>query len=98
VPATGFAFGVERLTALLADTGAFERTALRSRQYRFNDASADVLAVPRRNPGTASGYLRAHAAADRRMRRVDVWVGDQTDEVTLHAYTAARGIREVVWC
>lgn len=98
VPATGFAFGMERLAVLLAATGAFDTPAVRTEHYRFDAPSADQLVVPGTDPGTVVGYLRARAAADRRRHRVDLWVGSTAtpDEVT--AYARARGIRDVVWC
>ncbi|WP_424217795.1 ATP phosphoribosyltransferase regulatory subunit (plasmid) [Streptomyces sp. BI20] len=98
VPATGFAFGVERLTLFLERTGLFDRPTTATRQYRFSPAPADVLAVPRHDPGTVDAFLRAHRGADRRLRRVDVWLDRDNDPETVGAYAAARGITEVTWC
>jgi len=98
VPATGFAFGMERLAVLLAVIGAFDTPAVRTETYRFDTPSADQLVVPEGDPGTVSGYLRARAAADRRRHRVDVWVGDTAEPIDVTAYARARGISEVIWC
>lgn len=98
VPATGFAFGMERLAALLAAAGAFDHPAVRTEHYRFDAPSADQLVVPDGDPGTVAGYLRARAAADRRRHRVDVWVGDTADPGEVESYACARRISEVVWC
>ena len=98
VPATGFAFGVERLAVLLAATGAFDTPAVRTEHYRFDAPSADQLVVPDGDPGTVAGYLRARAAADRRRHRVDVWVGDTAEPAEVESYAHARGISDVVWC
>ena len=98
VPATGFAFGMERLTVLLAAAGAFDTPAVRTEHYRFDAPSADQLVVPDGDPGTVAGYLRARNAADRRRHRVDVWVGDTAEPGEVAAYARARGIGDVVWC
>jgi histidyl-tRNA synthetase len=98
VPATGFAFGMERLAVLLAAAGAFDTPAVRTEHYRFDAPSADQLVVPDGDPGTVAGYLRARNAADRRRHRVDVWVGDTAEPGEVAAYARARGIGDVVWC
>jgi histidyl-tRNA synthetase len=99
VPSTGFAFGVERLQALLADLGVFDNPAsARAAVYRFDAASAEALLVPRGDAGSVDGYLRARACADRSRRRVDVWVGDRQDHATVADYAQAHGIGQVEWC
>lgn len=97
IPATGFAFGMERLAVLLTATGAFNLPTQRTTCYRFDDAAADQLLVPTDGAGTVAGYLRARAAADP-AKRTDIWVGDQADPNQIHAYATARGISQVTWC
>lgn len=97
IPSTGFAFGIERLLTMLADIGVFDRAAVHSIQHRFDDSSAEVLLVPRKDTATVAGYLRARREADRRLRRVDIWVGEN-DRDAIAGYAAARGIGEVNWC
>ncbi|NUU23160.1 MAG: hypothetical protein HOV68_16855 [Streptomycetaceae bacterium] len=97
VPSTGFAFGVERLLAVLDEIGAFDRPRPVSTTYRFDAASAEQLVVPRPRSGVA-GYLRAHLQADRRIRRVEVWTGDDPSRDAVDAYMEARGIKAVQWC
>ena len=99
VPSTGFAFGVERLQALLVDLGVFDRPApVRAGTYRFDDASAESLLVPGGEAGSVGGYLRARAGADRLAGRVDVWVGDRRDPAAVAAYARAHSIGQVDWC
>jgi histidyl-tRNA synthetase len=97
VPATGFAFGMERLAALLAGLGAFDVPAQRQVEYRFDHAAADQLLIPTQDAGTVAGYLRARAAATPG-KRTDIWVGEAASEEQVAAYASARGIGEVIWC
>jgi histidyl-tRNA synthetase len=97
VPATGFAFGLERLAALLASLGVFDVPAQRQVEYRFDHAAADQLLVATSGAGTVAGYLRARAAITPG-KRADIWVGDPVTEERIAAYAAARGIGEVIWC
>lgn len=97
IPSTGFAFGIERLMAMLTDIGVFDRPAVRSVQHRFDNSSAEALLVPRNDTATVTGYLRARREADRRLQRVDIWVGEN-DQDAIDRYAAVRGIGEVDWC
>ncbi|WP_322763009.1 ATP phosphoribosyltransferase regulatory subunit [Frankia sp. Cr2] len=100
VPSTGFAFGVERVVATLAELGVFTGSAARTTVDRFDPASAEILLVPPGGQGPVAGYLHARAAADRLRpdRRVDIWVGDTADPTRIAGYTAARHISEVRAC
>lgn len=98
VPSTGFAFGIERLASLLGSLGVFTGPpVVRSVRYRFDEASAEVLLVPRCDGSRFWAYLAARAAVGRSKGRTDIWVGED-DRTAIDDYARARGITEVQWC
>lgn len=91
VPATGFAFGVERLVHLLDRLGLLGADRRAVRVIGLSDAPADILLAP---PPTAAGYLSAvRAAAPERAagRAVDIYLGEPN---RWKEYAQARGIAE----
>jgi len=91
VPATGWAFGVERLVDVLDQLELLgdERSAMTT--VSLGQASADLLVVP--GPD-ATGYVKASRVAAKHRdggRCVDIYVGDQ---VGWRRYASARGIAE----
>ncbi|MCX9190149.1 hypothetical protein C3Y87_01715 [Carbonactinospora thermoautotrophica] len=100
VPSMGFAFGVERLTEVLASLGILSGHAERPRTvFRFAAGSAERLLVPAYDDPIVA-YLAAWEAArqPREQERVDIYVGDDTSSQAVAAYARQRGIPEVAWC
>ncbi|MEV6980123.1 ATP phosphoribosyltransferase regulatory subunit [Sphaerisporangium sp. NPDC051017] len=92
VPATGFAFGVERLVHLLDRLGLLGSDRSAGATMSMARAVADVLVIPQ--SATADGYREAaEVAAKYRAagRAVDIYLGDPAHEV---AYATARGITQ----
>jgi histidyl-tRNA synthetase len=92
VPATGFAFGVERLVELLDYLDLLTHQHQSVTTIGLHESPAHVLLVP--GP-TADGYLSAVrvAASDRAAgHAVDVYLGEPDQWA---AYAAARGIRRI---
>jgi len=96
VPCTGFAFGVERVAAVLEALDLFGDPTTTSTRHDFSDSSADVLALPLRDPSAVAGYLatRDKVQAQRQNFRVDIYVGDDADEESVAGYARARGISQ----
>jgi histidyl-tRNA synthetase len=96
IPCTGFAFGVERVAAVLDALDLLSGPIMTSTRHDFGDSSADVLAVPARDPGAVAGYLatREKVAEQRQSARVDIYVGDDADEEQVARYARARGIAQ----
>ncbi len=91
VPATGWAFGVERLVDVLDQLELLGDDRSATATVSLGQASADLLVVP--GPD-ASGYVNASRVAAKHRdggRRVDVYVGDP---VKWRHYASARGIAE----
>ncbi|MGH8952971.1 MAG: ATP phosphoribosyltransferase regulatory subunit [Acidimicrobiia bacterium] len=91
VPATGCAFGVERLVDVLDQLELLGDDRSATATVSLGQASADLLVVP--GPD-ASGYVNASRVAAKHRdggRRVDVYVGDP---VKWRHYASARGIAE----
>ncbi|MGH8900104.1 MAG: ATP phosphoribosyltransferase regulatory subunit [Egibacteraceae bacterium] len=93
VPATGFAFGVERLVHLLErlDLLGVERSVTEA--VNLSAASADVLVIPPAAPG---GYLAAARAADdvrSAGRSADIFVGGLRDG--WQRYATARQVKDI---
>lgn len=93
VPSTGFAFGVERLIALLDQLNLLSEGTGAVSQTTLANSSADVLIVP--PSGDKSFAPATTLAQDYRAKgkRVDVYVGD---EDSIRDYAAARRIVEVL--
>jgi histidyl-tRNA synthetase len=89
VPATGFAFGVERLVAVLDGMHLMGTENTAADVISLRVGSADLLIVPEQG---SQGYRKAAAtAAERRAegKRVDVYLGDREYAA---AYASSRGI------
>lgn len=89
VPATGFAFGVQRLVHLLDHLGLLGEHRRALRTITLGSEPADVLVVP---PSSTTGYVDAVALAteERAAGQVaDVYVGEPGRWAQ---YAAARGI------
>ncbi|MCP2257472.1 Histidyl-tRNA synthetase [Streptoalloteichus tenebrarius] len=91
VPATGFAFGVERLVHLLESLHLLGPGRSTVTSIGLHPGSAEVLLVPAASTG---GYLEAaRAAAEHRAagRAVDIYLGAPEN---WRDYALARGIRQ----
>ncbi len=91
MPATGFAFGVERLVHLLDRLGLLTAERSMVRSIGLKAASADVLLVPSPTP---AGYLSAVRAASSERgagRTVDIYLGAPHG---YERYAQARGIAD----
>lgn len=89
VPATGWAFGVERLVGVLEQLGLLGQERSATTTVSLGSASADLLVVPGLN---AASYVNASRIAAKHRdsgRCVDVYVGDP---VGWRRYASARGI------
>jgi histidyl-tRNA synthetase len=92
VPATGWAFGIERLTFLLDQLGLLGAERGTTPHVRLGASSADVLVVP--GEDDPIGYVEANRVAVRHRqagRSADVYVGEPAG---WPAYAAARNITE----
>lgn len=96
VPCTGFAFGVERVAAVLDALDLFSGPITTSTRHDFGDSSADVLVVPARDLSAVAGYLATldKVQAQRQTARVDIYVGDDAEEEHVAHYARARGIAQ----
>ncbi|MGH3771383.1 MAG: ATP phosphoribosyltransferase regulatory subunit [Pseudonocardiaceae bacterium] len=91
VPATGWAFGVERLVGVLDQLGLLDQERSVTTTVSLGSASADLLVVP---GSDAAGYVNASRVAAKHRdsgRCVDVYVGDPVD---WRRYASARGIAQ----
>ena len=100
VPASGFAFGIERLLAVMDACGTFTDTPTHRREHHFGPSTADRLLIPQPTGDPVGDYLRAYTTVLGRAddRRVDLWVGETTDTDTIHRYAQARQIPEITSC
>jgi histidyl-tRNA synthetase len=100
VPASGFAFGMERLLAVMDACGAFTGAPTHQRSHHFGPSTADRLLVPTSTGDPVRDYLRAYTATRGRTngQRVDLWVGEAADTNSLHRYAQARHIPETTSC
>lgn len=96
VPCTGFAFGIERVAAVLDALELFSGPITAGTRHDFGDSSADILVVPARDPSAVVGYLatRDKVNAQRQAVRVDIHVGDTADEEHIARYAQARRIAQ----
>ncbi|WNV86601.1 ATP phosphoribosyltransferase regulatory subunit [Umezawaea sp. Da 62-37] len=95
IPATGFAFGVERLVELLDHLDLLHKAEELYTSIRLNVAPAEILMTPGLTP---EGYLSAVrvAAGDRTTGRpVDIYLGKPD---VVEQYAAARKIPQTVSC
>ncbi len=93
VPATGFAFGVERLVGLLESLDLLGVEQSATRTVSLARSSADVLIVP---PTTPDGYVCAARMADDLRstgQTADIFVGDLRDG--WQEYATARQLQNV---
>ncbi|WP_028647963.1 ATP phosphoribosyltransferase regulatory subunit [Nocardiopsis sp. CNT312] len=100
VPASGFAFGIERLLAVMDACGTFTDTPNHQRAHHFGHSTADRLLVPKPTGDPVRDYLRAYATTSDHIdgRRVDLWVGEATDTDAIGRYAQARQIPETTSC
>ncbi|WP_435110594.1 ATP phosphoribosyltransferase regulatory subunit [Nocardiopsis synnemataformans] len=100
VPASGFAFGIERLLAVMDACGTFADAPTHQRAHHFGPSTADRLLIPEPTGDPVGDYLRAHASTtgNSNGQRVDLWVGEATDTDAIHRYAQARQIPETASC
>jgi histidyl-tRNA synthetase len=91
VPATGWAFGLERLVDVLDRLGLLDKERSATTRVSLGQASADLLVVP---GSDTTGYVNASRVAAKHRdggHCVDVYVGDP---VGWRRYASARGIEQ----
>lgn len=89
VPATGFAFGLERLVAVLDSLRLLDRDSAAAGAVSLRAGSADVLIVPEAGSAGYQAAARLAEAIREQGSRVDVYLGNAE---SARRYASVRGI------
>jgi len=94
IPSTGFAFGLERVSAMLESMGKFDKTVSFGSSISFDGSNADVVLVLSNTGDSVSQYFSAVDIIENNKNcRYDVYFGSDQD---VKRYQLQRGAKEIV--
>lgn len=98
VPATGFAFGMERLFQVAEAYGCFSKPITRRSTHRFDESAADLLLVPNLSGERARGYLDAdRIVGTLDADRISIYTGDSRNPADIQMYAQEHSIPRIQW-